>query len=116
MLKHRGEEKAGKGTYWNFSAGERIHLTEEGMLPGSKETTYYKLSPVIILLLGPIFGLGYVVFLPFIGIAVITNVVGQKVLNGAARVVGDTISMGWRPNEAYLEGKREKGKKEKKEK
>ena len=116
MIKHRGEEKAGRGTYWNFSAGERIHLTEDGVLPGSKETTYYKLSPVAILILGPIFGLGYVVLLPFIGIAMVTNVVGQKVLNGAARLVGDTISMGWRPNEAYLEGKRKKGKKEKKEK
>ncbi len=115
MLKHRGNEKAGKGTYWNFSARERIHLTGDGVLPGSKETTYYKLSPLTILLLSPIFGLGYVVFLPFIGIAVITNAVGQKVLNGAARVVGDTISMGWRPNEAYLEGKKEKGKKENKE-
>ena len=116
MLKHRGEEKAGKGTYWNFSAGERIHLTEEGVLPGSKETTYYKLSPITILLLGPIFGFAYAVCMPFIGIAVIAKVVGQKVGQGVVRVVGSAISMGWRPNEAYLEGKREKGKKEKKEK
>ena len=84
------------------------------MLPGSKETTYYKLSPLTILMFGPIFGLAYAAFLPFIGIAVITKVVGQKVLNGAAKVVGDTIPLGWRPNEAYLEGKREKGKREKK--
>ncbi len=114
MLKHRGEEKAGKGTYWNFSTGERIHLTGDGVLPGSATTTYYKLSPLIVLLLGPIFGLCYVVFLPFIVIATIIKVVGQKVLDSAVRVVGDIISMGWRPSEAYLEGKRKKGKKEKK--
>ncbi len=115
MLKHRGEERAGKGTYWNFSTGERIHLTGEGVLPGSKETTYYKLSPLTILLLGPIFGLAYAAFMPFIGIAMVTKVVGEKVFNGVARVVGNTISFGWRPSEAYLEGKRKKEEKEKKE-
>ena len=116
MLKHRGEEKAGKGTYWDFSTGERIKLTGDGVLPGPATTTYYKLSPLTVLMLGPIFGLAYAAFMPFIGIAMVTNVAGQKVLNGATRLVGDTISMGWRPNEAYLEGKRGKGKKEKKEK
>jgi hypothetical protein len=114
MLKHRGEEKAGKGTYWNFSTGERIRLTGDGVLPGPATTTYYRLSPLTILLLGPIFGLAYFVFMPFIGIVVITKIVGQEVLNGAVRVVGDTISMGWRPNEAYLEGKKEKGEEGKK--
>ena len=111
MLKHRGAEKARKGTYWNFSTGERIHLTGEGVLPGSKETTYYKLSPLTILLLGPIFGLVYAVFMPFIGIAMVAKVVGQKVFSGIARVVGNAISLGWRPSEAYLEGKKKKGKK-----
>ena len=118
MLKHRGEEKAGKGTYWNFSTGERIKLTGDGVLPGSKETTYYKLSPLTILLLGPIFGLVYAAFMPFIGIAMVTKVIGQKVIkvfNAGARAVGELISFGWRPGEAYLEGKRKKGKKEKKE-
>ena len=115
MLKHRGEEKAGKGTYWNFSTGERIKLTGDGVLPGPATTTYYKLSPITILLLGPIFGLAYAVCMPLIGIAVIAKVVGQKVGEGVVRVVGSAISLGWRPNEAYLEGKRKKGKKEKKE-
>ncbi len=115
MLKHRGEQKAGKGTYWNFSTGERIHLTGDGVLPGSETTTYYKLSPVTILVLGPIFGLAYAATMPFIVVAIITKLVGQKVLDGAARMAGDTFSFGWRPSEAYLKGKRkrEKGKKEK---
>ena len=115
MLNHRGNEQAGKGTYWNFATGERIHLTGEGVLPGSKETTYYKLSPLTILLLGPIFGLVYAAFMPFIGIAMVTKVVGQKIFNVAARMASDTISFGWRPCEAYLEGKRDNGSKEKKE-
>ena len=115
MLKHRGEEKAGKGTYWNFSTGEKIRLTGNGVLPGSKETTYYKLSPLTILLLGPIFGLVYAAFMPFIGIAIVIKVVGQKVSNAVARAVGEITSFGWRPGEAYLEGKRKKGKREKKE-
>ncbi len=118
MLKHRGEEKAGKGTYWNLATGERIHLTGEGELPGSKETTYYKLSPLTILLLGPIFGLAYAVSMPFIGIAMVAKVVGQKVFevfNNIARFVVNSASFGWRPDEAYLEGKRKKAKKQKKE-
>ena len=114
MLKHRGNEKAGKGTYWNFATGERIHLTGDGVLPGSAETTYYKLSPLTVLLLGPIFGLVYAALMPFISIAMVTKVIGEKVFNGIAGVVGNTISFGWRPSEAYLKGKKEKGKKEKK--
>ncbi len=106
MLKHRGAEKAGKGTYWNFSTGERIHLTGDGVLPGSEEATYYKLSPLTILLLGPIFGLVYAAAMPFLGIGMVANVVGQKVFNGVARVVGNAISFGWRPSEAYLKGKK----------
>ncbi len=118
MLKHRGEEKAGKGTYWNLATGERIHLTGDGVLPGSKETTYYKLSLLTMLLLGPFFGLAYAAFMPFIGIAMVSKVVGQKVFkvfNNVARLVADLTTFGWRPDEAYLEGKREKVKKEKNE-
>jgi hypothetical protein len=117
MLKHRGEEKTGKGTYWNFTTGERIQLKGEGVLPGSKEATYYKFSTLTILLLGPIFGLAYAALMPFVGLAMGTKVVARKVFrlfSDVSRAVADASSFGWRPDEAYLEGKRKKVKKEKK--
>jgi hypothetical protein len=70
----------------------------------------HKVATVGMLLAGPIIGLLYVVFLPFIGIATLAAVASRKILVGAANVAGKTIAFGWRPVEAYLAG-RKKGKK-----
>ncbi len=110
MLKYNGGHKAGKGTYWNFNTGERIEITNEGVLPGDAKTVYYRLPAVGILVLGPILGLLYAAFLPFIGIAMLTKLVAQKVAGGALSSVTPSVSFGWRPSEAYLAGKK-KGRK-----
>lgn len=116
MLKHSGGQKAAKGTYWNLSNGERIVLTGEDVLPGDKKTTYYKLSAVGVLFLAPIIGLAYAVFLPFIGIAMMAKLVGQKVFGGVLKTAGRSASFGWRPKEAYLGGKKNEKKEEGKSK
>ncbi|MEC4676259.1 MAG: hypothetical protein VST72_04985 [Nitrospirota bacterium] len=106
MLKYKGGHKAGKGTYWNFNTGERIEITTEGMLPGDANTAYYRLPAAGILVLGPILGLLYAAFLPFIGIAMLMKIVTQKVAGGALNSVTPSVSFGWRPSEAYLAGKK----------
>ena len=109
MLKERGGNKVGKGTYWNFNTGERIDISQEGVLPGDSRTTYFRLPATGILLMGPILGLLYAAFLPFIGIAMLVKVVMQKVAGGAFSSARTTASFGWRPSESYLAGKK-KGK------
>ena len=109
MIKYSGGEKAGKGTYWNFTTGDRIDISTEGELPGGKKTMYFRLPATWILVLGPVLGLLYAAFLPFIGIAMLIKVVGQKIAGGAFSSARSTASFGWRPSESYLAGKK-KGK------
>ncbi len=112
MLTYKGGQQVAKGTYWNVKNGHRIDITDETQLPGDRTTTFIKLSPGLMLLFGPVIGLVYVIFLPFIGIAVVAAVAVRKLAEQAARLIGKTFSFGWRPKNAYLSGK----KKEKKEK
>ncbi len=106
MLKHNAGTKVGKGTYWNFSTGERIDIATEGVLPGGRETAYYRLPATGIVALGPVLGLLYAAFLPFIGIAMLVKVVLQKVASAVTAPTQRAASFGWRPSESYLAGKK----------
>jgi hypothetical protein len=66
--------------------------------------------------LAPFIGLAYAVFLPFIGIAMMAKLVGQKVFGGLLKTTARSASFGWRPKEAYLSGKKNKSKDEEKDK
>lgn len=106
MLKHKAGNKVGKGTYWNFSTGERINISTEGVLPGKKNEVYYMLPATGIVALAPVLGLIYAVFLPFIGIAMLVKVVLQKVASIVTAPTQRAASFNWRPSESYLTGKK----------
>ncbi len=65
----------------------------------------------LLLLLGPFIGLAYVIALPFVSIATMAALVARKVAGGIFNLLGNLVSFGWRPGEAYLGGKKKKGKK-----
>jgi hypothetical protein len=106
MLKHKAGNKVGKGTYWNFSNGERVDISSEGVLPGGRDTVYYRLPASGIVALGPVLGLIYAAFLPFIGIAMLVKVILQKVATMVTAPTQRAASFGWRPSESYLAGKK----------
>ena len=110
MLKYKGGQKVGKGTYWNFSNGTRVDISDEGILPGNGSATYTRFPPGIVLLAGPVIGLIYVIALPFMAVGTVLALVGKKVLSVLFNVLGNLVSFGWRPSEAHLTGKK-KGKK-----
>jgi len=105
MLRYTGGNRVGKGTYWNFGTGERLDIETEGILAGASNTVYYRLPAAGILFMGPILGLLYAAFLPFIGIAMAIRVVAQKAGGGVLGTVRSGASFGWRPSESYLSGK-----------
>ena len=113
---YKAGERAKGGNYWNFSNGERVSLDSEGVLPGGSKTTYLKAHPVVILAAGPILGLLYAAFLPFIGIAMLLKVAASKVFGSALERFAAVTSFNWRPSEAYLAGKHTKSAKDKDEK
>ena len=108
MLKHNGGSRVGKGTYWNLTNGERIDINSEGTLPGDGKKTYYRMPAAAIIVAGPVLGLLYAAFLPFIGIAMVVKLVGQKAGGGVMEMVHGSASFGWRPSESYLAGKKKK--------
>ena len=69
---------------------------------------------VVVLLLGPIVGFFYVIFLPFISVAAIIVLIGGKALSKVWNIARSLAYFEWRPSEAYLSGKQEDKKKKKK--
>jgi hypothetical protein len=110
-IKYRAGETVPKGDYWNISNGERIHCDGESVLLGEKEATYVRAHPVVILLAGPILGLMYAGFLPFIGIAMIVKVLGSKLAAAVGAHLVPVAGFRWNPSEAYLLGKKRARKK-----
>ena len=108
MLKYSGGDRVGKGTYWNLTNGERVDINSEGTLPGDVKKTYYSMPAAAIIVAGPVLGLMYAVFLPFIGIAMLVKLVAQKAGGGVMEMVHGSASFGWRPSESYLSGKKAK--------
>ncbi len=112
MLKHNGGSRVGKGTYWNLTNGERIDIRDEGILPGEAKKAYYRMPAAAIIVAGPVLGLMYALFLPFIGIAMLVKLVGQKAGAGVMELAHGSASFGWRPSESYLTGKKKEAKKD----
>jgi len=79
-----------------------------------KMLTYWEDATIgkraVALLLGPVVGLGYVIFLPFIAVAAIIVMIGGKALGKGWNIARTHTYFGWRPSEAYLAGKKKKGK------
>lgn len=114
---YKGGHTVEKGTYWDASTGERVEVEQAEVLPGNDHTIYIKARSGLILLAGPILGLVFAIFLPFIGIVMSLGQVGRKVADSAAGHAAQSVSFGWRPIEAYLAGrKRKKEAREKEEK
>jgi hypothetical protein len=110
-IRHTGGEKAEKGNYWNFETGERVMMSEAGKLPGNEKTVYYKANPIVILAAGPVLGLLYAAFLPFIGIAIVAKVAVQKLMGlmeGSAEGLSRVSTFNWSPAKAYLASRRSK--------
>jgi hypothetical protein len=105
-LRKIGSETARQGTYWNFTSGERVHIADTGVLPGDAGQTYYRVPPALALLAGPILGLAYAVFLPFIGMAMLAALIFRKLFGGLTESSYRGAAFSWHPSEAYLAGKK----------
>ena len=109
--KYVGGQTAKAGFYWNTNEWELETLSGKGgKLPGTSETAYVKIPAVAMLTLAPLMGGMYVMFLPFIGFALLAEHVGKKVAGAAKRGAEDVAGAlvpEVRPGEAYLAGKKD---------
>ncbi len=121
MFMTKGGTVVEKGLYWNPLDGQRIALTEEGLLPGDESRSYLKMSPLGLLVIAPLLGMMYVIFLPLFGIGVflvswlvpIISTFAQVAITGVklnSRVNGRSALFSWNPSKAYFSGRRKQTK------
>jgi hypothetical protein len=71
MVVYNGGTAVAKGWYWSPMDGGRVDMRDSGILPGDKTCSYLKMSPLILLVIAPLFGMAFTFFLPLFGIGVL---------------------------------------------
>ena len=109
MKRYIGGSKVGGGYYFNLGSWEITTIERDGgVLPGGEEERYVHAPLLALFVLAPVMGLGFAMFLPFIGFAMPAYALGKKLAGAgrqAAENVAATMTPGWQPGEAYLAGK-----------
>ena len=106
MVKYNGGHTAKSGFYWNTRTWAITMLERQGgVLPGGAEDRYVRIPVLAMLIVAPFMGAAYVMFLPFIGIAMVADFVAHRLGRGVktgALAMAAAVSPQWRPGEAYL--------------
>lgn len=98
------------GYYWNLGRWEVIPVARDGeQLPGGRGDKFLRIPVLAVLMLLPMLGGLFVVFLPVIGFvltfhAAVRPIVG--LFKKSAEDLASTVTPGWAPGEAHLTGKR----------
>ncbi len=79
MFNHKGGDVVKGGFYWN-QAQWRLENVEgkAGTLPGDEESRFARVPTLVLFLVAPIMGALFVVFLPFIGFALLVGMVAAR--------------------------------------
>jgi hypothetical protein len=98
------------GYYWNLSKWEVIPVEKDGgQLPGGRGDRFLRVPVLAVLMLLPMLGGLFVVFLPVIGFALTLHAAVRPVVGlfkRSATELAATVTPGWAPGEAHLTGKR----------
>jgi hypothetical protein len=105
-MAHTGGTKVNYGFYWSMKAWDMAMVPAEGgLLPGGSDRSYTRIPTFLFLLMAPIMGALYVVFLPFAGFVLVAGhaLRALKTLAlDAVMHVAVAVSPSWAPGEAYL--------------
>ncbi len=87
MKRYHGNETVKPGFYWNPAKWEVTTIEKkDAALPGGEEINYHRVPLLLVLMLGPILGAAYVIFLPLIGFGLFFGFVGKKAVAHLHRV------------------------------
>ncbi len=110
MTKRIGGSTAQGGFYWNLGKWEMQTVPKHGgMLTGDTADRYIKVPLLGLLVLAPMMGALYVIFLPFLGFVLVLNYAARKagrLLQAGFMGAATTIAPHWQPGEAYLARRR----------
>ena len=94
MTTYTGTQDVDPGLYVNTGSLRLTSVERRGALPGGANEHYRRVPMLVMLLLAPLLGLAFVIFLPFIGFAVMLRLLGEKlmqVVSPAARRATATV-------------------------
>ncbi len=109
MTRHQGGDHVKAGFYFNLDswALSTISGKDGGRLEGTDSAHYRRIPALGMLLFAPLMGAAFAMFLPFIGIAMVTKYVAVKAWAGvqhAARGTTTALGPSWQPSAAHLTG------------
>ena len=74
MTTYNGGDTVKAGFYWNRGKlGAEVIPAEGGMLPGTNETHYTRVAWPVLLVVAPVMGGAFAMFLPFLGLAMLAK-------------------------------------------
>lgn len=89
---YRGGERVPGGKYWNLYSGDYVVLGEEGGVLPVVEGDYVRVHPVLMLVVGPLLGLGYVIFLPIAVPVLVAQFAARRMQRAAVALARVTSS------------------------
>lgn len=105
MKIYRGTENVEPGIYFNLRKLSFKSMDDDGRLPGAESEAWRRVHPLALLVVGPLMGLAYAIFLPLIGFAMVGGILlrkagelGVEAIHATARV----LSPAWQPARAFL--------------
>ena len=105
-MAYTGGTKVGYGFYWSAKAWDMAMIPAEGgILPSGSDRRYTRIPTFLFLLMAPIMGALYVVFLPFAGFALVIGYAARGVktmVTDAFMNIAVAMMPHWAPGEAYL--------------
>ena len=82
--RYQGGEVVPAGSYWNPQCGEFAKLGEEGGRLPQVEGEFFRGHPAAIMVVGPLLGLLYLIFLPLSVPIILGQYVAQRTARGMA--------------------------------
>jgi hypothetical protein len=112
MARHQGGDKVSAGFYLDLDSWQVTTLSGSGgTLPGDAGALYLRVPLPVLLAMAPMMGAAFAIFLPFVGIALVTDYAvkrtwkaGRAALHASATALGPQTRTG----EAYFTGDADK--------
>ena len=87
MTTYTGKQNVEPGLYLNLKRFSVKNIDKRGPLPGTEEDTYRRVPLLMVLATAPLLGLAFVIFLPFIGFAMVIYLLGEKAITVGDRAM-----------------------------
>jgi len=105
MRTYTANQTVDPGLYFNLNRLQLKSVDDRGPLPGADTDVYRRVPMLVMLAFAPLLGLAFVIFLPFIGFAMVARLLAAKAAEaatGTATAAVRVLRPGWAPALAFF--------------